>query len=105
MRSKLFSLTAVLVLVITSSLMTGCITPQVRLAKAKQSFEEQNYRQAYHRLKPLAERGMPDAQYALGFQYYYGLGVMENKPLGIQWIEKAAAGGSQEAVRALTLMK
>lgn len=35
-----------------------------------------------------------DAQYLLGLLYWQGRGLPRNKPLGLAWIERAAAGGS-----------
>lgn len=104
-KTKYFSLSAILILIMLCVFAAGCVSPQARLAQAKKSFEDQNYRVAYQRLKPLAERGIPDAQYALGYLYYYGLGAVENRELGRQWIQLAADAGYEPAQRALTIMK
>lgn len=49
----------------------------------------------------MAEQGYADAQYALGYLYYNGLGVPRNDTLSIQWLKEAAAKGNEEAIEAL----
>ncbi len=51
-------------------------------------------------IKRAAEAGDPDAQYALGYLYYYGRGVPQDIKLAKQWIKKAANQGQQQAVQA-----
>lgn len=95
----------IILLVMSIFFLTACISSQSRLADAKHSYDVQNYRQSYLRLKPLASSGQPEAQYALGYLYYYGLGVTEDRAIGRRWIEKAAAAGSQPAKKALEMME
>lgn len=68
-------------------------------------FREQNYRLAFIRLKPEANKGHPDAMYAVGYMYYYGEGVIEDKRRAWIWIKRAAAKGQPEAVRAVQILK
>jgi TPR repeat protein len=70
------------------------------LNDGKQNFDNGNYQQAMEKLKPLAEKGNPQAQYAVGYMYYYGQGVSPDKEVGLDWIDKAAAQGSPEALSA-----
>jgi DamX protein len=51
-------------------------------------------------IKKAAKAGDPDAQYALGYMYYYGRGVNQNLSLAKQWIKKAAAQGQEQAMQA-----
>lgn len=51
-------------------------------------------------IKRAAEEGDPDAQYALGYMYYYGRGVTQDMAQAKQWIKKAANQGQQQAVQA-----
>lgn len=37
-----------------------------------------------------AEQGDPDAQYILGMSYYYGEDVVQDKQVGIYWLQKSA---------------
>ncbi|STX47828.1 Sel-1 protein [Legionella hackeliae] len=54
-------------------------TTRSNLIEGIRSFRVQDYRQAFVRLKPEAIKGKPDAQYAVGYMYYYGQGVVENR--------------------------
>lgn len=69
--------------------------------QAKAAYNQQNFDQAALLLKPLAEQGHTDAQYALGYMYYNGQGVPYNYKLAIQWLSVAAAKGSKKAAEAL----
>lgn len=68
-------------------------------------FKAGHYRQAYLRLKPEAEEGQRDAQYAVGYMYYYGQGVVEDRNQAHYWICKAAHAGQPEAIEALKRIK
>ena len=67
-------------------------------------FRAQNYRDAFIRLKPEAKKGQPDAQYAVGYMYYYGQGVVEDRKEAWNWITKAARAGQPDAVEAATIL-
>ncbi|KTC65750.1 Sel-1 protein (plasmid) [Legionella adelaidensis] len=69
------------------------------------SFKVQNYRQAFILLKPEAEKGQPDAQYAVGYMYYYGYGVVEDRIKACYWIKRAAALGQPDAVQAVEILR
>lgn len=68
-------------------------------------FRAQNYRKAFIYLKPEAQKGQPDAQYAVGYMYYYGQGVVEDRKQAWCWITKAAKVGQPEAVEAVRILK
>lgn len=68
------------------------------------NFRAQNYRSAFIYLKPEALKGNPDAEYAVGYMYYYGQGVTENRKKAWFWINKAAAAGHPEAVAAAKIL-
>jgi TPR repeat protein len=74
-------------------------------ARGKEQFMQQNYRQAFTTLMPVAKKGNPDAQYAVGYMYFYGKGVVENKPAAKYWMQKAADQGNQPAKRALATIE
>lgn len=85
-----------------SCLMMGCHSMSSNsLEEGKQQFKEGHYSKAYNELLPLAARGNADAQYAVGYMYYYGKGVDENKQLAKHWLTKAANQGQPNAVKAL----
>jgi len=77
------------------------IDSSLQLSKAREAFEQKNYKQAAELLIPLAEQGDPDAQYALGYLYHNGQGVPRNYKLAIQWITAASAKGNEKATEAL----
>lgn len=68
-------------------------------------FRDQNYRRAFIRLKPEADKGQPDAQYAVGYMYYYGQGVVEDRERAWYWINCAAKAGQHEALVAVKILK
>ncbi|MDP1603292.1 MAG: tetratricopeptide repeat protein [Legionella sp.] len=83
---------------------TACISP-LNLAEGISSFQAQDYRRAFIRLKPEAEKGHPDAQYAIGYMYYYGQGVVEDKEQAWKWINRAAHKGQPQAIAALKIIR
>lgn len=83
---------------------SGCLVRN-SLQEGIVCFREQNYRLAFIRLKPEANKGQPDAMYAVGYMYYYGQGVIEDKKRAWIWIRRAAAMGQPDAVRAVKILK
>jgi TPR repeat protein len=81
-------------------LLSACAGTTKQLQQGKVSFEQKNYTEAFSELKPAAERGNKDAQYAIGYMYFYGRGVQKNKVAAKKWIGKAAAQGQQQAIKA-----
>jgi TPR repeat protein len=72
--------------------------------RAKADFNAHNYKKAYIERQGPASNGNPEAQYALGYMYYYGKGVVENHGRAIDWFTKAAAQGQPDAQKALDLI-
>jgi len=52
-----------------------------------------NYRYALRVLRPLAEKGVPEAELALGRMYANGQGVLQNYVEAHAWFNSAASGG------------
>jgi hypothetical protein len=73
-------------------------------AQAKVNFAEQNYFDAYQQLLVPAAKGNADAEYALGYLYYYGKGTAVNHDLGKQWILKSAQQGNEQAKQAYQMI-
>lgn len=69
------------------------------------SFRAEDYRRAFIRLKPLADKGVPSAQYAIGYMYFYGQGVTEDRRKSWAWINRAARAGQPEAIKALDIIQ
>jgi len=76
----------------------------MRLQRGIKAFSVQNYQTAYRYLLPEAKNGNKEAQYAIGYLYFYGFGVVENHAKARYWMEKAAASGHPKAVKALRLI-
>jgi septal ring-binding cell division protein DamX len=77
---------------------------QARFDAGKEAFLAREYIQAAKLFEPLALRGHSQAQYTLGYLYYYGLGISQNGELGKKWISSAAGKGNQLAIKALGLI-
>lgn len=68
------------------------------------AFRASQYRQAFILLKPQAQKGLPDAEYAVGYMYYYGQGVVEDRKKAWYWISKAARAGQPDALAAMSIL-
>lgn len=69
--------------------------------QGRKAFDAGDFTVAFRILLPVAVEGDVQAQYAVGYMYYYGLGVTEDTESGIFWIKKAAYKGYPPAVNAL----
>lgn len=56
------------------------------------------------RIEQAANQGNPDAQYALGYMYYYGINTIQDQDIARLWIERAAKQGQPLAQQALALV-
>ena len=74
------------------------------LQKGKLDYERGYYKEAFRELLPLAADGKPEAEYAVGYMYYYGYGTPQDVDTGYFWIEKAANQHYQPAVKALPML-
>jgi TPR repeat protein len=74
------------------------------LQQGKHEFNAGYYKHAMHELLPLACDGNPEAQYAVGYMYYYGLGVAQDTDVGYFWINRSANRGFPLALKALQLI-
>ncbi|MCH9644827.1 MAG: SEL1-like repeat protein [Gammaproteobacteria bacterium] len=64
----------------------------------------QRYDCSVDRVEAAAENGDPDAQYALGYMYYYGLGTVRDIPTARLWIKRAASQDQPLAKKALRMI-
>lgn len=69
--------------------------------RAKSSYQAEDYTVAAGLMRALAEGGHLQAQYVLGYMYYYGQGMPRNEREAIRWIATAAARGYPKAREAL----
>src|SRR5262245_5041820 len=58
----------------------------------------------FERIESDAAKGDPDAQYALGYLYYYGIYTYRDPQTGALWIGRAAAQGQPLAKTAQQVM-
>lgn len=94
-------LTAVFISIALSSLVSCVAFDPPNYSAGRLSFLEGNYHQAYKQLYPAAQAGNPDAQYAIGYMYYYGLGIGQDRHAGIGWMQRAANQGQTQAIAAV----
>jgi TPR repeat protein len=73
--------------------------------RAEIAFAEGDYHTATALLLPLAQKGDPDAQYALGYAFYEGLGVSKDRMQAYFWIQESAQQGNSHALLALELFE
>lgn len=84
-------------------LLQGCATtPSVSPSEeariqAKIAYLLSDYQRTLLIALPRAEAGEPWAEYTVGYLYYYGRGVAQNKDTGKRWIARAAAKGYEPA--------
>lgn len=84
--------------------LSGCASTGKIMQQSKTAFQEGNYAQALERSLPLAEKGNAEAQYAVGYMFYYGKGTAKDADKGQHWIRRAAAQGQPQAIKAMTLL-
>lgn len=75
------------------------------LQRGRVNFESGYYREAFNQLLPLASEGDREAEYAVGYMYYYGYGVSQDTETGAFWIRKSAEQKFDPAVQALKEIK
>jgi septal ring-binding cell division protein DamX len=63
------------------------------------------YNCSVSRVQTAAENGDADAQYALGYMYYYGVGTVRDQDSAKLWISRSAAQGQPLAKSALAMLK
>lgn len=67
----------------------------------KTAFQAGNFKQAFNYLLPLAAEGNAEAEYAVGYLYYYGYGIARDADSGIFWMKKSAGQHFQPAIAAM----
>lgn len=74
------------------------------IAQAESYFKKGHYAKAADIYRPLAEKGDPRAQYALGYMYFYGKGLTSDPEQSAHWINLAAQQNYTPAIKAKTTM-
>lgn len=62
------------------------------------------YHCSLNKIETAAQSGDPDAQYALGYMYFYGIGTVRDTNAAALWIRRAAAQGQPLALRAKKML-
>lgn len=99
-----------IILTLISLTLFGCANRSYQvsnseLQRGKYYFKEGYYKRAMRLLLPSACDHCPDAEYAVGYMYYYGLGVAQDSDVGNFWISRAANRGNVCAQKALALIE
>ncbi len=81
------------------------ITTMSELENGKRLFKEGFYKKAMEQLLPLAAEGNMEAQYAVGYMYYYGFGTSQDTSSGKFWIQRSADQQFEPAVKALNIIR
>lgn len=84
-------------------LLSACSTTSP-VDKGAAEFNQKDYRAAFADLLPQAQKGNSQAQYAVGYLYYNGLGVDKDLQQAQVWFHKAADQGNAKAVKALDMI-
>lgn len=74
------------------------------LSDGVSAFHRADFPTAFRKLRPLAERGQPEAQALLGFMYQHGSGVPQDQVLAAHWYSSAAEQGHVGAQYQLGLL-
>ena len=77
-------LNMVMILFLSSSLLACATVPKQTQAmqRGKYYFDAGYYKSAMRYLLPFAVNGHSDAEYAVGYMYYYGYGVAQDTDVG-----------------------
>ena len=67
------------------------------LQKGFEAFDRDDYKTAVSELRPFAEQGHSVAQYALGWMYQKGKGVLQDYKESVKWYRLSAEQGDQFA--------
>lgn len=71
-------------------LLNGCDPAVKAYHQGNNAYQYGNYQTAFTHYLYAARGGVTPAQYAVGYQYYYGQGTKEDQAKGIIWLKRAA---------------
>lgn len=83
----------------------ACDHVRKRTDIAAHKYYNGNYQSAFRNALIAAQYGDADAQYAVGYMYYYGRGVIADDREARRWFTAAAKQGHPDAQRALKLTR
>ena len=91
-----------ILLICLSVTLCGCA--QNWYQQGKQNFLNHRYHQALPKLLMAANNNNHDAQYAVGYMYYNGLGTPADDLLAVYWLNRSAKSQNTHAILALANM-
>lgn len=94
------------IIIFCSIFLPACASGRMaqQLEGGKAAFQAAEFKSAFRQLLPLAAEGNSDAQYAVGYMYYYGYGVPRDEMSGLFWMTKSAEKGNPAAIKALNMI-
>lgn len=103
----------IFILVLLTSCLSACLSDKddapvpkpPELTMAEEAYARGDYEASVRYLLPLAHEGNADAQYALGYALYEGLGVPQDRMQAYFWIQESALQGNSSATMALELFE
>ena len=84
-------------LVLMFFLFTPFQTPEQIYAEATEYYDKNDYKKAFDLYLESADQGYAPAQFDLGYMYFNGLGVSQDKVKAVEWYTKSAAQGNASA--------
>ena len=96
-------ITVAVAILIISILMAGPAIAEP-FEDATKAYFSGDYAAAYRLIKPMAEKGLPEAQFNLGLMYNNGQGVPQDYAEAVTWYRKAAEQGNAKGQYSLGMM-
>lgn len=104
MMKKNIRLIAMGLLFAASLFLNSCASPQQAsklYMQGQTAYKQQDYHSAFTQLLHSAKMGNANAQYAVGYMYYNGLGTNRDQAAAVNWFVKASKKGQPRAQAAL----
>jgi TPR repeat protein len=96
--ARVIFITSLMALTACSNMSTQSYNNKASMDIGKNNFHNAHYSAAFIQLLPYAVRGYRDAEYAVGYMYYYGKGVGESEEIGSSWLCRAKKHNQQDAI-------
>ena len=98
---------SILIICVACFLLQSCssTSPNQAFQDAQNNYSQGKFAKAFKTLSKLAENGNSQAEYALGYMYYYGQGTDQDTEKAIILFQQAANQGNADAAKALTLVQ
>lgn len=95
----------ILLFAMMTVLLASCNTPAMQAyQRGNADYAQGKYKSALTNYLYAANEHVPEAQYAVAYQYYYGIGTTRDQTQAIVWMKRAAVN-SKKAQYALQLLE